>query len=255
MVAFFAGLGLWLILKRKRFAAAGGYFCSIALDEPAQSRLRSAFRQREASEALPSSRMGASLGALSLVLAALAAVSRAPVSLLYAAFVVALAAILTVAYVRVRRLTPRRFASLRVRAPFGAVPASVRTLAALAIVSPVMWVPDVPISAVAVMLAGCAIVGLALSVAAMPAFLRGEDVAVENYVDERLRRSRAAQLFSISIAPSFVFESFTGYTDTRAHFIAWSIALIAFLTVFVWQVRTLRGPSESDVAAWFHAAP
>jgi hypothetical protein len=253
MVAFFAALGLWLILKRKRFGAAGGYFC-FALDEPARSRLRSALERRQASEALPSSPMGASLGALSLVLAALSAASRVPVSLLYAAFVVALAAILTVAYVRVRRLAPRRFATLRVRAPFGTVPAYVRSLAAVAIVSPAMWVPDVPVSAVAVMIAGCAIAGLALSVAAMPAFLRGEDVAVETYVDERLRHNRAIQLFTISVAPSYVFESFTGFTDSRAHFVAWSITFAAFLALFVLQLRSRRGPSQADISVWFHAA-
>lgn len=255
MVVFFTGFGAWMLITRDSFANASGFFRCFHLDEPAQTRLVSAYRRRERSEALPSASMGGVLGALSLALALIAALTQAPVTLLYAADVFALAAILTLGYARLRRATRRRFASLHVRAAGTIAPWYAWAIVAITSVLPLAWLPRTPVSACLVTAAGVAIVLLAWRVASLPALLNGEDLAVEAFVDERLRAARVTNLLSTAVAPSFVFEAFTGYTDSPLHVAALSVAFVAFNTMLWLYVRLLRrGPSVAEVSAWSRAA-
>lgn len=256
MVGFFVLYGLWLIVKRQRFASAGSFCCGLCLDQPMQQRLVLAYQRREQLEGLPSSRMGAILGGLSLLMAVLATITQVPVVVLYAANVVALAAILTFTYTHLRQLTKRRVATLQLRDPNTIAPWYAWTLVSTTVVLPLLWLPSAPVASCLVTAAGVAIAVLARQVASMPALLSGDDVAVEAFVDARLRKVRAFNLLSTAIAPGFVFEAFTGYLDSAAHAAAMAFGLLT-LTVMIWmQIRLLRRrPSQADIRKWHHAAP
>ncbi len=254
MVGFFSLVGIWLLVNRNGFASTRSYFCSFRLDEPLQARLTSAYQRRELSEALPSSQMAALLAALALVLAVVGAFSHVPVVLLYATDVVALASVLTIAYLRLRRLTIRRVATLQVRDPNAIAPWHAWTLVATTVVSPLLWLPSEPIASLLITTAGIVIVALARQVATMPALLTGTDVVVETFVDTRLRSIRAFNLLAIALAPSFVFEAFTGYRDSVAHCVAMGIGSLALVVMMWMQVRLLRRhPTQIDMRMWIDA--
>jgi hypothetical protein len=253
MVAFFVGFGCWLFVKRTLFAGAGG-LCTAELDEAECLRLTAASQRRERLERLPSSAIGLWLAAISFVMAALAAFTQIPLAVLYASNVLALAAAFGAAYLRLRKVQGPRFALLRERDARARGPAYAWLLTLLAVVLPLAWLPRLPAQSILVTLAGLSIVWLARCVAEMPALLTGEDVAVETFLDTRLRVMRVASLLAIAAAPAFVFESFSNYTDSTAH-----VATL-FFTLSVWVLlgsrarRLVRGPSQAETVTWANAA-
>jgi hypothetical protein len=200
--------------------------------------------------------MGGVLGGLSLLMAVLAGLTHVPVVLLYAANVVALASILAFTYTHLRQLTRRRVATLQLRDPNTIAPWYAWTLVSTTAVLPLLWLPSAPIASCLIAAAGVAIAVLARQVASMPALLSGDDVAIEAFVDARLRKVRAFNLLSTAVAPGFLFEAFTGYRDSTAHSAAMVFGLCT-LTVMIWmQIRlSQRRPSQADIIKWLHAAP
>jgi hypothetical protein len=253
MVAFFIGSGCWLFIKRELFATASG-LCSFCLDEAERKRLEAACLRRERFEALPSSIIGVWLAAFSLVMAALAALTRVPVAALYALDVLALAAAFCFSYLRLRRVQGPRFALLRERDPNAVLPAYAWALTAISVVLPLSWLPALPAESVLVTVAGLAILSLARAIAAMPALLSGEDVAVETFLDTRLRSMRVAILLALSTAPAFVFESFSNYTDSGLHIATLLFTLFALIFVGSLARCLARGPSQAETATWADAA-
>ena len=252
MIAFFIGMGCWLFVKRELFASAGG-LCTGYLDDPEEERLAAACRRRERFEALPSATIGVWLAAFSLSMAALAAFTQIPVAALYALNALSLAAAFGFAYLRLRKVQGPRFALLRERDPNALLPAYAWAVTALVAALPLGWLPTLPAESILVTVAGLAIVSLARSIAAMPALLSGEDVAVETFLDTRLRSMRVAILLSISMAPAFVFEAFSNYTDSRLHVATLLFTLFAFVFVSSFARRLTRGPSQADTASWSNA--
>ncbi len=255
MAGFFLVLGISLIAKRECFARAGGYFCRLSLEEPAQSRLIAAYRRRERSEALPSVWMATLLGACSLVMASLAFFTTAPVVLLYATLVLTLASVLTVEHARLQQSRRRRFASLRVRDAHAGAPWYIWGVVAATTVLPLSWLGRDPVASCLVALAGIMTALLARRVSSLPAHLEGEDVVVDTYVDTRLREARVTNLLGTAVAPGLVFEAFAGYTDSWLHICALLIAFVALglTSVRLWLL-VVRKPSRSEISTWFHAA-
>lgn len=254
MVGFFALAGVWLITNRGRFAQARAAFCSVCLHEPAQARLVSAYERREQTEAIPGVLLGGGLGALAFFLALLAALTPAPVQLLYAVFQLALAVTLTFAYGRLGRTHVRRFASLVIRDPNAIAPWYAWTLVAVTAVLPLLWISLAPAASILVAAAGMTMAVLARRVGSLPALLSGEDIIVETFVDKRLRVVRGIDLLSIAVLPSLVFEAFTGYTDSLAHVGAMVAALLAFAVAYRQVFVSRRRPSPNELSAWMHAA-
>lgn len=255
MVVFFAVFGSWLIAGR-RFGTAGSLFCSLCSDEPMQARVLSAYHRRERSEALPQRWMTGWLAACSFGMAAVTALTHASVTLLYAALVAATAFVLTIAYLRLQHFTKRRFAALQVRNPNAIVPQYAWAIVATSALLPFLWLPSAGVVSALVAASGIVIVYLARRVALMPALLSGADVAAETYVDTRLRAARTTSLLATAAAPGFVFESFTGYTDSAVHAAAFACSLCALTFMLARQIRLVRcRPSHDEIATWFHAAP
>jgi hypothetical protein len=244
--------GAWILRSRRCFSSVGALIRRPCGDSPYAQRLRDAVDRREALEALPSEAMATWIGGASLAAALLAALTPIPATLLYAVVCVVLAGTLAAAYLRLRRAGGRRVASLRARRPEGAVPAWLSALVAVAAVS--------PLAAILVTAAGLLIVVLGNRVVHLPALLTGQDPAVEEYVDDRLRAVRSVNLFATATAPPYVFEAMT-FTiafaqdhDVRhvaLHVAAMLASLVALLVSCAWQFVQMRhAPGASDVERW-----
>ncbi|MBD5656296.1 MAG: hypothetical protein IAI50_14115 [Candidatus Eremiobacteraeota bacterium] len=253
MVGFFVLFGATMLLKRESFGMAGGSFCSLGLEEPARVRVRSAVRLRQEREGFSSVTMAESIGGTSLGLAAIAALTSVSVTLLYAALTLVLASVLTTAYVRFRRAESRRVASLVARHVRDVAPWYVWAVVTVATVLPLCWLDRAPSASLAVTVAGIAIGSLANRVATMPALLTGDDVPVERYVDERLRAIRTANLLAIAVAPAYIFEAFSGYTDATLHLCAFLFGALSLASTWWFQFAVLRRrPSRLQIAEWSH---
>jgi hypothetical protein len=177
MVGFFALFGAAMIAAR----GCLGNVCSMvpAIPTAAQDRLHRALLHRSGREGF-SRRLGVAIGACGFVLAALAARTAIPLTLLYAALAIALA--------------------------FG--------------------------------------------FASLPALVGGDDVPVERFVDERVRKVRIVNLLGTSTAPVFVFFAF------RAHWTALDGAATTFafailIASLIWQwTLILRPAPPREIASW-----
>jgi hypothetical protein len=255
MVAFFILFGAWLLIRRASFASARCVVPGAGLDERTTDRLQAAYCCRRRREALPSVAMASIIGGTSFAMAALGAFTRASVTLLYAALTVVMAGVLAGAFVRLRRSESRRVASLRARDPSTVAPWYAWSAVAVAVVLPLLWLERAPLGSLTVVCAGVTILVLARRVAAMPALLLGEDLAVERFVDERVRADRTTHLLAVAVAPGYVFEAFGGFTDSPAHVVALAFTLVALAAVTLLSTTSARRrPSPAQVAEWSFGA-
>jgi hypothetical protein len=257
MVGFFILLGVWQVLTRERCGGDLVRLCDAsALDERAQTRLESAYGDRLAVETTSRATTGVVCGIVSFAMALLTALGPITGQVLYAVNVLVMASLTTAAILRVRRAQLRRVASLAVRAPGVIAPAYVWAFVETTVVLPLTWLPAAPLAAGLVTAAGVAIAFLARQVATMPALLSGKDIAVENYVDSRLRCARVATLLALAVAPAYVFEVFTGSADSVAlvSSLKAGASAVSLAAVTVTSVRLFamirRRPSQADAASW-----
>jgi hypothetical protein len=259
MVVFFVLFGAWILKSRRCFSTIGPLVGKPSGDSPYADRLCEAIARREELEALPGPAIGTWIGVSSLAAGLLAALTPIPVTLLYAVVCVVLAGTLAAAYLRLRRAGERRIASLRARSRETAVPAWLSALIAVAAVSPLAYADVAPVAAFLVAAAALLIVVLGDRVVHLPALLTGEDPAIEEYVDDRLRAVRSVNLFATATAPPYVFEAITftiAFVQNHArfetlHLAAMLLSLVALLVSCAWQfVQVRRAPGASDVERW-----
>ena len=105
-------------------------------------------------------------------------------------------------YTRVRNRSQRRAASLAPRRQISVVSPLAFIGALLSAAIPLLFVTDATLRAPALLvsLSSLAIVAAAWSIAGMAAVLVGEDVDLEVYVDERIRRSRVGSMLALAYA-------------------------------------------------------
>ncbi len=253
MVAFFVLLGVVLLAYRRCFASVSAYFVMQRQCGAIGKRVAAAVRRREEREALPASAMGLTVGGSSVAFGAVAALTRVPVTLLYELLALVLGLTLLAGYMRLRRTGGRRTASLRRRDPDTILPSYVYALVAVAVVMPLTWLPTVPVAALLTTAAGLVIALTGWGIAAMPALLTGDDVAVEQYVDDRVRSGRTVNLLGTAVAPGFFFMALTHYTDSWLHVAALLVSLVALLVSVAVQFGLMRrGPSATDLERWAH---
>lgn len=254
MVAFFALFGIWMLQKRSMCARAGALIAQRCDGTPWSTRLAAVVVRREELEDLRTTTIATTVGVTSLVLAVLAALAPIPVTMLYPVLCVVLALSVAIGYERLRRAGGPRVASLRARDPNAVVPPYVYALVAIGVVSPLTFLPVSPDAALIVTIAGLLVAGVARGVAASPAFVPGQDVAVEQYVDERLRAVRTVNLLSTAVAPAFVFASFTGNFDSPLHASAEAVAFAAFAVCLTLQIVWMRrSPNAGEIERWSHS--
>jgi hypothetical protein len=250
MVGFFALFGARMIAARGCLGSVCSMVPAIRGDEAAQDRLHRALVHRSNREGF-STALGAAIGACSFVAAALGATTTIPLALLYAAVVIALAFGLFAGYVRLRRVSGPRAASLRIRRPWNVVPwYAYAALTAVALL-PLFTIARTPVAAVLVSVAALVIVATGWNVAMLPALLAGDDVPVERFVDERVRIVRVVNLLGTSTAPVFVFFAFRALHFTPVDAGATTVAFVALIVSVSWQLSLLRRPAvPGEIASW-----
>jgi hypothetical protein len=256
VAATFLYAGLSTLAKRKTLGGASSFVCRLLIAGEFKDRLDAACRQRELDEALPSSQLAVVFGALQLLLAIPTALSLIPLAILLACLYCPLAAVLTLMYLRLRIARAKRYASLDVRDTAAVAPPYVWATAAVATVTPLLWLPVDPVGALLSTVSGIVILALGNRVAAMPSLLHGDDLPVERFLDVRLREGRTSLLLAIAIVPGFAFEVFsaTPYASTLAH-MAWDVEVVAFIFIVSRLVILMRKPpARAERAAWSDAA-
>lgn len=257
MVGFFVLFGVAMLVWRGRFATICGLVNTSHLDQRDTARVKEAIARREQLEALPGAPMAAIIGGSSLAAAALAAFTPLDPTLLYAVVSVVLAATLGNAYLHLRRVGTCRIASLRARDRASVVPPWLSALVGVTAVTPLAFVDVAPVAAILASVAAIAIALVGDRVAHLPALLSGEDPAVEEFVDDRLRAFRAVNIIGTATAPAYVFDACTWTTTAMSHGfgglhgLALTVALVGLLvacaSVFV-VIR--RPPGAREIDRW-----
>jgi hypothetical protein len=250
MVGFFALFGAWTMAARGCLGSVCSMVPAIRGDEAAQDRLHRALVHRTDREGF-SKALGVAIGACSFAGAALGATTTIPIALLYAAVTIALALGSFAGYVRLRRISGPRAASLRIRHPWNVVPwyayAALTSVALL----PLLTIARTPVAAVLVGGAALLIVATGWKVATLPALLGGDDLPVERFVDERVRMVRVVSLLGTSTAPVFVFFAIGARHFTPLDAAATTVAFVALIASVSWQLSLMRRPAvPGEIASW-----
>jgi len=207
-------------------------------------RLRRAIDARKIAEG-PGVPNGRYAGIWFLLLAPATYFTALPPAVAYALAVLGLATSMAIEFVGLRRAYRKRVASLRVRSPWSLPPLLMAAMY-VAAASPLAYVIRAQDALAAVLVSASAAVMLALAsrVASLPPLLIGDDVAVEEALDEHIRTARAAGLILLAGATLYVFASFTGIGAEPLHLSIFAIELIAWAGSSVWLFRTMRRPMK-----------
>ena len=254
MVVFFTAFGVWFVTRGELCAQAGAWIGGRCDGTPWADRLAAVVRRREQLENLRTRTTAYIFGGCSLLLAVLAALTPLAVTILYALLCAVLALTVATGYERLRRVGGPRVASLRARNPNAFVPWYVYALTAVTAVSPLTFLAVAPVAAVLVTVAGLLMASVARGVAASPALIPGVDVAVEQYVDDRLRAVRTVNLLGTATAPALLFATFTRFTDSALHLTVEGICLATFLVCLTLQTAWIRRrPGALEIEGWLQS--
>lgn len=237
-----AAAGVFYLMNPSCFAAVCPYFANLKLDEPSRDRLDEVLIARKNAENIPTW-LGIVLGVLSLLLAALELVPAVPAILPYALWCVAFAVVQLASYLYFKHASEKRVAVLRPRRPLESLPLAVIVAQAVAVLA-MLGIAVVARDAAAVLVAAAAALTIWIGwrIATAPAIILGNDVAVEGFVDDRLRVLRAVNTAGMGIAPIVVYigmrHAFTGGT---ASLVLSIVILIAWLPSIAMVMRTNMG--------------
>jgi hypothetical protein len=245
-LAIFA-IGLWAFISPGCFWGITQYFkwSSRKLSPLERDRLERTVVARENAEGV-SGAYGRWLGVFGMAVAAVAFIPAVPSVVPYAAFCLALAALMLLGYLQFRRATERRVAPLLRRSvmralPVGSIAAVLCTFVATLALA---IYPDLRLGAIAGALATLVLGVIAWRIATAPALLLGMDPQVEYAVDEYVRAARATSIAWLACAPAFVFvtissASLSRHGNTSAGF-AVLIVSVAFVVGAIENALLLR---------------
>jgi len=250
LVALWTVFGIWSLCRPAGSSWIRDGFARVQVaDRP---RLDRALELRERLERAPAW-LGRALGMLSLAAAAVAASNRVAIDLLVAAVTLASAAFLAAAYFRLRTVRGTRAASLRARVPFAMVPRALFATVTVVALCPLTFVSVSPLAATVTSGASLSIVVLAWMIADLPSLVRGDDIAVETFVDDRLRHARVFAILQLSTTPGiFIFLlNFESMYQSP-----WRLGAFLFIAVSSCVIPFLSGgfgprsPSADELRAW-----
>ena len=204
--AFLVVWGASLIVRRRSLNDIRDNF-----DDDGRPGIKAVAERRQRLEARPLATWYVTGGcSIALGIAALAGVLNG--GLAYALSCTLLVSMLTAGYLRMRNAGPRRAAPLAPRRPGSFIPWPWYPIGVLAGLTPLAFldVPSQRLAAALVTLSAFAIMALAIRAEGMAALLTGDDVDLELYVDDRLRRLRVNALWTIGMVVPFVYVVMTG---------------------------------------------
>jgi len=251
LVATFAVAGAVCLLRPALVSDIRRYFTDMSIDWDFQERLLAAAEERQRLEGL-SPWLGLVTGALLLVWAAVGAFTKVPLTILYAILCVAMATLVAVGYVRLRRLPSKRVATLEVRTPLTVAPVYWYGASCVAAFLPLIdvAVPSVRITAVVVSACAFALLVLAWQWASAPELLAGTDPGPEKFVDDRLRLVRTGN--ALVFTTVIVMLYFTQTMDLgKSHLFVGIVAIVLYFVLLVICLRRQRAsPTSQETARW-----
>jgi hypothetical protein len=253
VAGFLMTFGLFCIFRNSSIMRSSCYF-RLELKDPAVApRVESILARREALEGL-SGRQGMWCGAGFLLFGILTLAHVVSPILADALACATCASIFAISFATVRNRSDRRAASLTPRRFQRVIPvpaligAFVSSLVPLLLIRlPAMLVPSVIAS-----LSSLVICVAASHIAGMAAILVGDDIDMELFVDERVRRARACAALALSyaISPVFVGVASSRAMDAPEYSVALLLASILCVLYIGWFLVAIRG-----FASRTHGAP
>jgi hypothetical protein len=234
MTGFCVIFGFYLIFERRSSAAC---LASAEGGSDLQRRIDSVLEARSAIDA-SSDKVKYVAGGIWLALAPLVALRILSPALAYAFGVFGLAGCYAYSYLRMRAARRRRAAIMTPRRLGAPVPAYWYALAVLSTLSatPALADPSLRASAIVLVISTFATIGLAVLTAGAPATLFGDDLQVEQLVDDRLRFSRATQVLMLAIVQPFVYCAWSSTT------LSMIVPMLVFFAYAFWVIRRRLTP-------------
>ena len=170
----------------------------------------------------------------------------------YGAGCLAFAACLAAAYLHARSTAKRRAAVLAPRKAGARIPMIWYLLAVAAAIAMLAFAaePSLRLAAILGALSTLVVLGLTLLASSTPAVLFGDDLPVEQVVDDRARFARTSRLLTLAFMQPFVFCTF-GWAGSSAPLgpVALIVTLLIAASYVIWLLsRTLAPIRMEDVA-------
>lgn len=210
------------------------------------TRFRTVLERRRAIEAIPETPWRIN-GAVWVILGVLTALGVVAPVVSYALVCLAMGAVMTIVYVRLRNRGERRAASLAPRAAVRIVPWWLFAIAAIDALTPLPFMtnPNLVVPAAIVALVSTMMIVAASLVSGMSAMLTGEDADIELIVEDRVRAYRVGTPLFISIALPLVFFAIGSMAaaepgpGTQLQVVAGTINAVTFLAAYGWWMLCL----------------
>lgn len=211
-VVFF-GLGVFLFVRGDRMTTVKRAFCwtrysGNAAPDQWEARVQRAIDRRQLAEGSPAP-LGRSTGVASLALSAASAFTRVPPSLLYAILCLVIVAVAATAFWKLRNTQQKRVAVLSSRTPDKVISPFWFVLAAVSafLILPFAEYPQWTLAAIVVCVSSLLTAFIAWRLTMLGAILSGDDIAAEQFVDDRLRSYRVSSVLLLALIQPFVFAS------------------------------------------------
>jgi hypothetical protein len=242
MTGFAVLYGLWIIFKMQWSIDARR--CLRAESCELSRRMSAVVAARAEIDRLPRN-LPYVAGGIWIAAAPLVALRVIPPGLAYGIGCLGFAACLAYAYLRGRHDAGRRAATLRPRTVGAPIPFVWYALAALAAVAvlPFVAAPSLAVAAVLVMLSTLITIALATRASTAPAVLFGDDLPLEQVVDDRVRFARAAGLLMLAYVQPYVFCGLaSSLVRVPLSAASVSLTLAAWIVFTVWYAFKLLAP-------------
>ena len=216
------------------------------------TRFGAVISRREAIEAIPTAPWRL-VGLASVLLGTLTAIAILVPVVSYALLCLAMAAVMTFVFVRMRNRSERRAASLAPREVARIVPWWLYVAAAIDALTPLPFMtnPNLVFPATIVALVSTMMIVAASMVGGMSAMLAGEDAEIELVVEDRVRSRRVGTLLFIAIGLPLVFFAMASQATpgpgTMLQDAAGTINAVTFLGAYGWWMLCfLRKAKPAD---------
>lgn len=256
---FVLGLGIvMLIMKRRAQPFSGGLFtanlCGLDITDPAlKARVTRALQARRRLEAVPAIyRIAAIVWIASGILLMLASgeelLPQWVQPMACGVMCLGLSLLMLGAYLRIRNAQPVRVAVLAPRVPTDVIPMPWFGAAAVSACSTLLGLTQANsgefFAALLVTVSALATTGVAWGMTGLPARLAGDDVAIEGFIDERVRFNRAASILLMAFAQTsiyFVQAAFRPELSTATISIL-AVNLALYAGYLVWMLQRRKAP-------------
>lgn len=236
--AFFIS-GAYMFLRPDCITRIRGPFGRrLRVGENLQERFDAAVARREAAERLPRA-IPFSIGAIAIGLGLLAALTEGQPAVMYGVLCLSISTITGIAYMQLRNMQSKRVAVLAPRSAVSVIPVIWYLLAAFGALAILSFAAhaDLRVAAISVCISTLTTTAIAFRLAHLPALLSGEDVPVEQIVDDRVRTLRTCNVLALALVQPFVFCSQLVDRATSLELATMFATLAIFLAYLAWATR------------------